>query len=159
MRSLTVYLYSGIFMSIQFIGVSEVRSRLELPLFVSKVSAGFPSPAQDYVEQTLDLNELCIKRPAATFFVRVDGDSMIDAGIFSNDILIVDRSVKPAHGDVVVAQVNGEFTVKELCLRPTLMLVPRNKSFEPISFADDSELQIFGVVTNVLRQMNRSSKG
>lgn len=159
MRSLTVHLYSGIFMSIQFIGVSEVRSRLELPLFVSKVSAGFPSPAQDYVEQTLDLNELCIKRPAATFFVRVDGDSMIDAGIFSNDILIVDRSVKPAHGDVVVAQVNGEFTVKELCLRPTLMLVPRNKSFEPISFADDSELQIFGVVTNVLRQMNRSSKG
>ena len=159
MRSLTVYLYSGAFMSIQFIGVSEVRSRLELPLFVSKVSAGFPSPAQDYVEQTLDLNELCIKRPAATFFVRVDGDSMIDAGIFSNDILIVDRSVKPAHGDVVVAQVNGEFTVKELCLRPTLMLVPRNKSFEPISFADDSELQIFGVVTNVLRQMNRSSKG
>jgi DNA polymerase V len=158
-RSLTVYLYSGVFMSIQFIGVSEVRSRLELPLFVSKVSAGFPSPAQDYVEQTLDLNELCIKRPAATFFVRVDGDSMIDAGIFSNDILIVDRSVKPAHGDVVVAQVNGEFTVKELCLRPTLMLVPRNKSFEPISFADDSELQIFGVVTNVLRQMNRSSKG
>jgi DNA polymerase V len=143
----------------QFIGVSEVRSRLELPLFVSKVSAGFPSPAQDYVEQTLDLNELCIKRPAATFFVRVDGDSMMDAGIFSNDILIVDRSVKPAHGDVVVAQVNGEFTVKELCLRPTLMLVPRNKSFEPISFADDSELQIFGVVTNVLRQMNRSSKG
>ena len=127
--------------------------------YYSKVSAGFPSPAQDYVEQTLDLNELCIKRPAATFFVRVDGDSMIDAGIFSNDILIVDRSVKPAHGDVVVAQVNGEFTVKELCLRPTLMLVPRNKSFEPISFADDSELQIFGVVTNVLRQMNRSSKG
>ncbi len=159
MRSLTVYLYSGVFMSMQFIGVSEVRSRLELPLFVSKVSAGFPSPAQDYVEQTLDLNELCIKRPAATFFVRVDGDSMMDAGIFSNDILIVDRSVKPAHGDVVVAQVNGEFTVKELCLRPTLMLVPRNKSFEPISFADDSELQIFGVVTNVLRQMNRSSKG
>jgi len=146
-------------MAIEFIRVSEVRSRLELPLFVSKVSAGFPSPAQDYVEQTLDLNELCIKRPAATFFVRVDGDSMIDAGIFSNDILIVDRSVKPAHGDVVVAQVNGEFTVKELCLRPILMLVPRNKSFEPISFADESELQIFGVVTNVLRQMNRWSKG
>ena len=159
MRLLTVYSYSGSFMSIQFIGVSEVRSRLELPLFISKVSAGFPSPAQDYVEQTLDLNELCIKRPAATFFVRVDGDSMIDAGIFSNDILIVDRSVKPAHGDVVVAQVNGEFTVKELCLRPALMLVPHNKSFEPISFADDSELQILGVVTNVLRQMNRSSKG
>lgn len=99
-------------MSIQFIGVSGVRSRLELPLFASKISAGFPSPAQDYVEQTLDLNELCIKRPAATFFVRVDGDSMIDVGIFSNDILVVDRSIKPAHGDVVVAQVNSEFTAK-----------------------------------------------
>ncbi|MBN8446925.1 MAG: translesion error-prone DNA polymerase V autoproteolytic subunit, partial [Gammaproteobacteria bacterium] len=136
-----------------------VRSKLELPLFASKSSAGFPSPAQDYVEQTLDLNELCIKRPAATFFVRVDGDSMIDVGIFSNDILVVDRSIKPAHGDVVVAQVNSEFTVKELCLRPKLMLVPRNKSYEPISFADDSELQIFGVVTNVLRQMNRYSRG
>jgi DNA polymerase V len=152
-------MYSGIVMSIQFIGVSEVRSRLELPLFISKVSAGFPSPAQDYVEQTLDLNELCIKRPSATFFVRVDGDSMIDAGIFSNDILIVDRSVKPTHGDVVVAQVDGEFTVKELCLRPNLMLIPRNSAFEPISFVDDSELQIFGVVTNVIRQMHRSSKG
>jgi DNA polymerase V len=152
-------MYSGFDMSIQFIGVSEVRSRLELPLFISKVSAGFPSPAQDYVEQTLDLNELCIKRPAATFFVRVDGDSMTDAGIFSNDILIVDRSVKPTHGDVVVAQVDGEFTVKELCLRPNLMLIPRNKAFEPISFVDDSELQIFGVVTNVIRQMLRSSKG
>ena len=78
-----------------------------------KVSAGFPSPAQDYVEQTLDLNELCIKRPAATFFVRIEGDSIIEAGIMSNDILIVDRSVRPAHGDIVVAQVNSEFTVKE----------------------------------------------
>lgn len=131
---------------------------MRLPLFMSKVSAGFPSPAQDYVEQTLDLNELCIKRPAATFFVRVEGDSMIEAGIFSNDILIVDRSVRPAHGDVVVAQVNNEFTVKELQLKPRLMLVPRNSAFSPIELADESELQVFGVVTNVLRQMTRPAK-
>lgn len=145
-------------MSVSFLGESAIRSTFKLPLFVSKVSAGFPSPAQDYVEQTLDLNELCIKRPAATFFVRVEGESMIEAGIFHNDILVVDRSVKPVHGDIVVAQVDGEFTVKELCLRPTLMLVPRNSAFQPIYLASDNELQIFGVVTNVIRQMSRSHK-
>ncbi len=145
-------------MSVSFLGESAIRSTLRLPFFVSKVSAGFPSPAQDYVEQTLDLNELCIKRPAATFFVRVEGESMIEAGIFHNDILVVDRSVKPMHGDIVVAQVDGEFTVKELCLRPKLMLVPRNSAFQPICLANDNELQIFGVVTNVIRQMSRSQK-
>ena len=145
-------------MSVSFLGASATRSTLKLPLFVSKVSAGFPSPAQDYVEQSLDLNELCVKRPAATFFVRVEGESMIEAGIFHNDILVVDRSVKPVHGDIVVAQVDGEFTVKELCLRPKLMLVPRNTAFQPICFANDNELQIFGVVTNVIRQMSRSHK-
>ncbi len=145
-------------MSVSFLGESAIRNTLKLPLFVSKVSAGFPSPAQDYVEQTLDLNELCIKRPAATFFVRVEGESMIEAGIFHNDILVVDRSVQPVHGDIVVAQVDGEFTVKELCLRPKLMLVPRNSAFQPICLANDNELQIFGVVTNVIRQMSRSHK-
>ncbi len=145
-------------MAIEFLGQSAICSALQLPLFVSKVSAGFPSPAQDYVEQTLDLNELCIKRPAATFFVRVEGESMIDAGIFHNDILVVDRSVKPLHGDIVVAQVDGEFTVKELCLRPQLMLVPRNGAYKPICLANDHELNIFGVVTNVIRQMSRSHK-
>lgn len=145
-------------MSVSLIAKSAIRSALKLPLFISKVSAGFPSPAQDYVEQTLDLNDLCIRRPAATFFVRVEGDSMIEAGIFHNDILVVDRSVKPVHGDIVVAQVDGGFTVKELCLRPRLMLLPRNSAYQPILLANDNELQIFGVVTNVVRQMSRSHK-
>lgn len=83
---------------------------------------------------------------------------MIEAGIFHNDILVVDRSVKPVHGDIVVAQVDGEFTVKELCVRPNLMLVPRNSAYPPICLANDNELQIFGVVTNVIRQMSRSPK-
>lgn len=145
-------------MSVYFLGHSAVHSQLTLPLFVSKVSAGFPSPAQDYVEQTLDLNELCIKRPAATFFVRVDGESMIEAGIFNNDILVVDRSIKAVHGDIVVAQVDGEFTVKELCLRPQVRLLPRNPAYQPMTLASDNELQIFGVVTNVIRQISRSHK-
>lgn len=145
-------------MPISFLAQSAIVSTLQLPLFVSKVSAGFPSPAQDYVEQTLDLNDLCVKRPAATFFVRVEGESMIEAGIFNNDILVVDRSVKPQHGDIVVAQVDGEFTVKELCIRPQLMLLPRNSAYQPICLANDNELQIFGVVTNVVRQMSRAHK-
>ena len=94
-----------------------------------RVSAGFPSPAQDYVEQTLDLNELCIKRPAATFFVRVEGDSMIDAGIHPDDILVVDRSVQAEHGDIVIAGIHGELTVKELQLRPCVKLIPRNQGY------------------------------
>nr|WP_320127226.1 translesion error-prone DNA polymerase V autoproteolytic subunit [uncultured Shewanella sp.] len=128
-------------------------TQYRLSLFSSLIAAGFPSPAQDYVEQTLDLNELCIKHPAATFFVKVQGDSMIDAGIFSGDILVVDRSLQPAHGDIVVAAVNGEFTVKQLQLRPVVQLLPRNALFSPIAINDESELNIFGVVTNVVKKL------
>lgn len=145
-------------MTIQFIGFTEPTTHYGIPLYQSKIPAGFPSPAQDYVEQTLDLNELCIKRPAATYFVRVEGDSMIEAGIHPDDILVVDRSVTPQHGDVVIAQVNGEFTVKELALTPTVQLIPRNKAYPPITFTDDAELALFGVVTNIVRQMTRSKR-
>lgn len=129
------------------------HTQYRLSLFSSLIAAGFPSPAQDYVEQTLDLNELCIKHPAATFFVKVQVDSMIDAGIFSGDILVVDRSLQPAHGDTVVAAVNGEFTVKQLQLRPVVQLLPRNALFSPIAINDESELNIFGVVTNVVKKL------
>ena len=80
---------------------------------------------------------------------------MIDAGIHPEDILVVDRSVTPQHGDIVIAQVNGEFTVKELALKPIVQLVPRNKAYQPVSFTDDTELLLFGVVTNIVRQMTR----
>lgn len=146
-------------MTIQFVGFAEPTTHYQIPLFQSKIPAGFPSPAQDYVEQTLDLNELCIKRPAATYFVRVEGDSMIEAGIHPDDILVVDRSVTPQHGDIVIAQVNGEFTVKELELKPVVQLVPRNKAYQPVRFNDDSELLLFGVVTNIVRQMTRNKRG
>jgi len=128
-----------------------------MPLFMDRVSAGFPSPAQDYVEQALDLNELCIRRPAATFFVRVDGDSMRDAGIYPEDILVVDRSVQAEQGDIVIASVHGELTVKELQLRPCVRLIPRNPAYAPIDIPEGAELEIFGVVTNVVRNMRRQS--
>ncbi|MFN2369128.1 MAG: LexA family protein, partial [Desulfurivibrionaceae bacterium] len=90
----------------------DPTSQVIRPLYAGGVSAGFPSPAEDYIEQHLDLNELLIRRPAATFFVRVNGDSMTGAGINHGDILIVDRSVEPAGGKIVIAVIDGEFTVK-----------------------------------------------
>ncbi|MDA9557935.1 translesion error-prone DNA polymerase V autoproteolytic subunit [Vibrio sp.] len=147
-------------MSVSLIGRSELFNTMEtkrfrIPLFVERVSAGFPSPAQDYVEQTLDLNDLCIKRPSATFFVRVDGDSMIDAGIHPDDILVVDRSIQAKHGDVVIAGIYGELTVKELHLIPRIKLFPRNQAYAPIEIPEDIELDIFGVVTSVVRNIHR----
>ena len=149
-------------MSLSLIGRSYALAwikarRLHIPLFVEAVSAGFPSPAQDYVEKTLDLNELCIKRPAATFFVRVDGDSMIQAGIYPGDILVVDRSITAEHGDAIIVAIHGELTVKELELRPTVRLVPRNVAYSPIEIPEGAELDIFGVVTNVIRTIRHRS--
>lgn len=126
-----------------------------LPFYADKVPAGFPSPAQDYAEQALDLNQLCIRHPAATFFVRVSGDSMVHAGISHDDILVVDRSIEARHGDIVVATVHNEFTVKELCTRPQLALLPHNSRYKPIMISNEHELAIFGVVTTIVRQLKR----
>ena len=142
-------------MTATYLAEACVSTRLVIPLFLQKVPAGFPSPAQDYIERTLDLNELCIQHPNATFFVRVEGDSMIDAGIHSNDVLVVDRSIDAVHGDIVVAEVSGEFTVKELCTKPYLQLNPKNPAYPPIRLRSGDELKIFGVVTSVVRQMKR----
>lgn len=142
-------------MSAVFIGNADFWQKQQIPFYSDPVKAGFPSPAQDYVERTLDLNELCIRHPNATFFVRVEGDSMIEAGIYDGDVLVVDRSVDAEHGDIVVAAVGNDFTVKELCTRPSLCLLPRNPAYQPIRPRSGEELNIFGVVTNVIRQMKR----
>lgn len=123
------------------------------PLFSDAVSAGFPSPASDYIEQPLDFVEFCIEHPAATFFVRVSGESMKDAGIFDGDLLVVDRSLNASHGDIIVARVGSEFTVKELCLKPTLMLLAHNSAFKPIKLGEGDDFEIFGVVSRVVRKL------
>ena len=143
-------------MKLSILGNSTIRSELSIPLFTECVAAGFPSPAQDYVEGSLDLNELCVQHPAATFFVRVHGDSMTDAGIYPNDVLVVDRSVAARDGDIVIASVDGEFTVKELRFKPAPRLVPRNPAYAAIEVAEDGELEVFGVVTSVVRQLSRA---
>lgn len=146
-------------MNTAFLGQASITTNYQIPLYENRVSAGFPSPAQDYIERSLDLNELCVKRPAATYFVRVEGDSMIDAGICPDDILIVDRSVTAEHGDIVIAQVQDEFTVKELWTKPQVQLIARNKRYAPISISEGSELVLFGVVTGVVRLMRRGNRG
>lgn len=123
--------------------------RLPLPFFAESCQAGFPSPATDYVEKTLDLNELCIRHPSATYFVRAEGESMVESGILSGDLLVVDKAETPAHGDIVVAAVNGEFTVKKLCTYPVLCLQPMNPAYQPI-FMEPDDLEIFGVVIHAL---------
>lgn len=124
-----------------------------LPFFIERVPCGFPSPAQDYEENRLDLNQLVIKHPNATYFIRVSGDSMIEAGISNGDLLVVDRALTAQHGDIVVAAVDGEFTVKELRTRPFLQLVPHNPRYSPIHFQHEEALEIFGVVTFTVKAM------
>ncbi len=131
----------------------EDRTKLRIPLVSAKVQAGFPSPADDHMEQSLDLNEHLVANPAATFFVRVQGDSMRDAGIASGDILIVDRSVEPKDRQIVVAMLEGEFTVKRLRKRESkVFLEAENSDFKPIEVVSEQELVIWGVVTFVIHQ-------
>lgn len=122
-----------------------------LPLLTSSVSAGFPSPAENEIEKDLDLNEYLIKHPAATFFLRVSGTSMIKAGIHHNDILVVDRSLEPMNGKVVIASLNGELTVKRLLKTGNrVQLVAENDDYFPIDITEECDLRIWGVVTSVI---------
>lgn len=125
---------------------------LPLPLYTSRIAAGFPSPADDHLEAPLDLNEHLVKHPAATFVVRVDGDSMTGAGIYNGDLLVVDRSLDAKSGSIVVAVVNGEMTVKRLWMRGRhIRLVPENPAYKPIEIRDGLDLVIWGVVAHVIR--------
>lgn len=129
------------------------QKKLKLPLFVDSVPAGFPSPADDYLENSLDLNEHLIKHPAATFFVKVSGDSMINAGIFSGDTLIVDRAVTPRNNQVVVAAVDGEFTVKRFQKKgKKIFLAAENPDFQPLEINEQNDFQVWGVVIYVIHQ-------
>ena len=124
---------------------------IELPLFLERVACGFPSPAQDYVEDRLDLNRLAVRHPSATYFIKVSGDSMIGAGIGDGDLLVVDSSRTAEHGDIVIAAVEGEFTVKRLQLRPTVQLIPMNSAYSPIVVGSEDTLDVFGVVTFIVK--------
>ena len=124
-----------------------------LPLFSSSVQAGFPSPAENFLEKQLDLNDLLIDRPAATFYVRVVGDSMDGAKISNGDILIVDRSKEPISGKIILAIVNGEFTVKEFHKKDDrITLFPKNPNYPPLHVTEEMDFLIWGVVTYIIHK-------
>jgi DNA polymerase V len=132
---------------------------LMIPLSAERVAAGFPSPAEGYIEQALDLNEHLIHHPAATFFVRADGESMVGAGIFPEDLLVVDRSLNPVNGSVVIAVIDGDFTVKRLSLsKEEIRLFPENSKFESITITEENEFQVWGVVTFSIHSHRISKK-
>ena len=125
---------------------AETTTELKIPLFESGVSAGFPSPADDYLDLPIDLNEFLIKHPAATFYVRVKGNSMEGAGIRNGDLLIVDRAEEPRNKSIVLGVINGEFTVKRIKKKGSdLYLMPDNPEFKPIKIDDNMDFQVWGV--------------
>ena len=126
---------------------------LKLPLFSGRVPAGFPSPAEDHIEQYLDLNAWLIPHPEATFLVRASGESMTGAGVFNQDILVVDRSISAKHGHIVVASLDGELVVKRLHTKfGRIQLQSENPKYPPIVLKNQSELHIWGVVTYVIHR-------
>jgi len=131
--------------------IANVDTTFKAPYFSGGVSAGFPSPAEDHMHTKLDLNELLITHPSATYYVRVVGDSMLEAGIVSGDLLIVDRSIEVKNNSIVVAYVDGEFTVKRFQkIFDKVYLKPENKQYKSIEIKKDMDFEVFGVVVHAI---------
>lgn len=139
--------------NLDFYSVSETAT-FEAPYFEARVSAGFPSPADDYTELKLDLNKALVANPTATFYVRVKGMSMIDAGINEGDMLVVDRSLEAKNNAIAICVINGEFTVKRLAVDENcLFLIPENTQFKAIKITEEMDFQVWGIVTYVIHKM------
>lgn len=131
----------------------DINEALKIPLFASRISAGFPSPADDHIDKRLDLNELIIRHPSATFFLRVKGDSMEDANIFEDDILVVDRARTARSGDIIVCVLNGEFCVRRFIKEgKQIQLVSDNPAYESIPVGREMDFEVWGVVTYTIHK-------
>ncbi len=134
----------------------DVSTELPLPLAESGIQAGFPSPAEDYITESLDLNQLLVRHPAATFYGRVWGDSMIEEGIGPGDIIIIDRSLEPQNGDLALCCVDGEFTLKRVQFeRNRVWLIPANEMYDPILVTPEREFEVWGIVTYTIKYNRR----
>lgn len=141
-------------LEIKRIGQSLANSPTRLPVYLEAVAAGSPTPATDYVDEELDLYNHLTQHPDRTFCVRVNGDSMIEAGIHPHDLLIVDAALEPKNGSVAIAVVNGEVTVKRLQWKgDRLFLLPENSHYQPLEITEDMNFQVLGVVTNVIHSL------
>ncbi|RRJ93912.1 LexA family protein [Flavobacterium macacae] len=132
----------------------DFKSEVKIPMIADGVSAGFPSPAQDFMENNIDLNKELSENLLATFYIKVAGNSMVDAGIDDKDILVVDRSLEPADKKIAICFVDGEFTVKRLKLeKDCLYLMPENQNYEPIKVSEENNFIIWGIVTYVIKKL------
>lgn len=133
---------------------ANTSNELELPFVEQGISAGFPSPADDFLDISIDLNKELIKNPDATYYARVKGTSMKDAGLEDGDLLIVDKSIEPQNGKIAVCYIDGEFTVKRLKVeKDCIYLVPANKDYPPIKVTEENQLVIWGTVTTVIKSV------
>ncbi|MAW84173.1 MAG: peptidase S24 [Crocinitomicaceae bacterium] len=127
---------------------------LDIPFYQSNVPAGFPSPAEDFMDLDLNLQEYLVQHPSATFCVRVTGDSMQNAGIYSGDVMVVDRALEPQNNTIVLAILDGEFTVKRIQKKgQELYLKPENSKFKPIQITEEMNFQVWGVVTHIIHKI------
>jgi len=125
---------------------------MELPLVTEGISAGFPSPAMDFVDVSIDLNKHLIKHPSATFYGRVKGQSMKDVGIHDGDLLVIDKSLEPVDGKIAICFIDGEFTIKTIKLETGICwLMPANENYQPIKVTSDNNFLIWGIVTHVIK--------
>ena len=134
--------------------VPSSSTPMQLPLIQEGISAGFPSPANDFLDISIDLNREFIKHPSTTFYGRVRGDSMINAGLSDGDLLIIDKSLEPSNGKIAVCFIDGEFTVKRVKIEKNkLWLVAENQKYRPIEVTEDNEFMIWGIVTTVIKNV------
>jgi len=132
----------------------DFESEIKIPYVNQGVSAGFPSPALDFLETAIDLNKELIENPTTTFYIKVEGHSMTDAGINDKDILVVDRTLEPSDKKIAICFIDGEFTVKRLKLeKDSLFLMPENQNYEPIKISEENNLIIWGIVTYVIKKI------
>lgn len=133
--------------SVAGVYLPSLKTKWSRPLLMWRVPAGFPSPAEDYVEGRIDLNRDLIKHPLTTFYIRVDGDSMVGAGILPGSLLVVDRGVRAVEGDIVVARLDDELCVKRLSLEgDRIRLLPENESYQPIEVTEEVDFEVWGRV-------------
>ena len=136
------------------ISLPDVSIKLRLPFVENGISAGFPSPADDFLDSSIDLNQALIKNKDATFYGRVRGDSMIDAGMNDGDLLIIDKSINPTDGRIAVCFIDGEFTVKRIKIeKDVIWLIAENKNYKPIKVTKEDDFTIWGIVINVIKNV------
>ena len=144
---------------LQFYAIEEA-SFDDVPLYGDSVPAGFPSPADDYLDMDLNLHDYLVQHPSATFCVRAIGDSMVDAGIQSSDVMVIDRALTPKNNDIILALVYGEFNVKRIKKsEDELYLMPANENYKPMKITEEMNFQVWGVVTFIIHKANASTSG